>query len=66
MPNDYPRQQAEDAQRRRTADMERQHDQRVRQQRAALESWRTAQERRQSADEARRRQQDQERRRPSS
>lgn len=64
MSNNYPRQQEEDAQRRRVADAERRYDHRVRQQRVALLEWRTAQERRQSADEVRRQKLDLERRRP--
>jgi hypothetical protein len=64
MSNDYPRQQEEDAHRRRAAIAEREYDQRIREQRMALDSWRTAQQRRQSADEKRRQQLEQERRRP--
>lgn len=66
MPNDYPRQQEEDAQRRRAADVERRHDQRIRQERTELDQWRTAQQRQVSADAARRQKLEFERRRSAS
>ncbi len=63
MANNYPQQWAEDARRRRAADMERQHDQQDRHARAIKEQWRRAQDRRLAADAARRRRTEDEQRR---
>lgn len=60
MPN-YLRYEAEDATRRRATEGERRTDQQARQDRANLERWREAHDRRVAADEARRRRADEER-----
>lgn len=63
MARNYLRHADEDAQRRQTADAERQHDQQVRYERAVKEQWRREQDSRLAADAARRQRTENEQRR---